>query len=114
MASRSAYAYAGALALAALAGIGYMFARDYVAGYLDMTNWANPNIITNYTVGFFLLFFLVGITAGEMADMAMRLLKVKWSKETKFMAIGISGFLGAIVFGQLISAVGWMPGSRFA
>lgn len=99
--------------LALLAGVGYMFARDYVAGYLDMTKWANPNVATNYTVGFFLLFAIVGMLGGELVLLAMKLLRVKWQKQARLVAIAAGALLFSMMFAEMMAATGMIQGGRF-
>lgn len=86
-----------------------MVARAYVAGYLDMTEWANPNIATNYTVGFFVLFGLVGATIGK----AVEILGKRMSKEKRIVVQMVLSLLGAFGFAYLLSAVGAIEGFRF-
>ena len=88
-----------------------MFARDYVAGYLDMTEWANPNIVTNYTVGFFVMFGLLGATIGTAVEIWSR--KRKWTREKRLMWQMICSLGGSLIFAYILSAVGMMEGFRY-
>lgn len=90
----------------------YLKARDYVAGYLDMTGWANPNIKTNYTVGFFVLFGLWGATVGTAIEIVT--IKLHWKKQNRLMAMAIGSLLGTLAFAQVLSLTGLMEGGRFA
>lgn len=86
-----------------------MVARNYVAGYLDMTEWANPNIGTNYTVGFFVLFGLVGATIGKLVEILGR----RMPKQRRIVVQMFLALFGAFGFAYLLSAVGAIEGFRF-
>lgn len=79
-----------------------------------MTKWANPNILTNYTVGFFILFALAGMTAGEaMTIFIRRVLKKDMDKRRLVLWQAGSALMGSLLFATLMDLAGVIPGGRF-